>query len=111
MENGNYSILPESQGQTRATILPSVWQMYRKQDIKTRNIKKWKVLLKIDGSRIKKSIHYKQTYALVDYWNSIQFVLILSLVHKWKILQLDYVLEFSQAPVQIDFTTTSSNLR
>ena len=26
MENGNYSILPESQGQTRATILPSVWQ-------------------------------------------------------------------------------------
>ena len=83
----------------------------RKQDIKTRNIKKWKVLLKIDGSRIKKSIHYKQTYALVDYWNSIQLVLKLSLVHKWKILQLDYVLEFSQAPVQIDFTTTSSNLR
>ena len=40
MDNGNYYITPKSKVPTGSTILPEVWQMKRKQEIKTRDIKK-----------------------------------------------------------------------
>ena len=52
--NGNYSIIPKSQVSMGATILPAVCQMKQNRDIKTRDIKKYKARLNIDGSMIKK---------------------------------------------------------
>ena len=40
MNNGNFSILNRNQVQKESTILPFVWQMKIKQQIKTRNIKR-----------------------------------------------------------------------
>ena len=56
--------------------------------------------LNIYGSRIKKGIYYDRTCAPVASCNSIKLLIALLLVHKWKTVQLDYVLEFPQAPVQ-----------
>jgi hypothetical protein len=42
MENGNFSIILRYTDPKGETILPTVWQMKRKQDIKTRKIKKQK---------------------------------------------------------------------
>ena len=57
IDNGDYSIISKIQVPTGATILPAVWKMKRKQDIKTRDIKKWNMRLYIDGYRMKKGIH------------------------------------------------------
>ena len=42
---------------------------------------------------------YNQTFAPVASWNIIRLLLILVLVHSWQTKQLDYVLAFTQAPV------------
>jgi hypothetical protein len=49
-ENGHFSIISRSKLPKGATVLPAVWQMKWKRDIKTCKIKKWKARLNIDGS-------------------------------------------------------------
>ena len=51
--DGNFSVVHVSEVPEGATILPSVWQMKRKRDIKTRAVKKYKAQLNIDGSKMK----------------------------------------------------------
>ena len=98
--NGNFSIVHRSTVPEGATILPAVWQMKRKRDIKTRRVKKYKARLNIDGSRMQKGKHYDQTYAPVAKWSSIRLMLILCALHGWYSRQIDYVLAFPQAPVE-----------
>lgn len=103
-QNGNFTIVPKSQLPKGATVLPAVWQMKRKRDIRTRRVKKYKARLNIDGSRMKRNVHYdpNRVYAPVASWNSIRTLLIMSVVHGWYTKQLDYVLAFPQAPVERD---------
>jgi hypothetical protein len=42
LQNGNFTLIHRSRVLEGATILPAVWQMKRKRDIKTRRIKKYK---------------------------------------------------------------------
>ena len=100
MENGNFSIVPRSGVPRNKSILPAVWSMKRKRDIKTQQVKKWKARLNIDGSRMKPGIHYDQTYSPVVSWTSIRLLLTLAAVHNWRTTQLDYVLAYPQAPVE-----------
>ena len=100
MKNNNYSIIKRSHVPKGASILPAVWQLRRKRDIKTRKIKKYKARLNIDGSRMQKGIHYDQTYAPVASWNTIRTLLTLTAVNGWHTKQLDYVAAFPQAPVE-----------
>ena len=55
--NGNFSIISKSEVPKDAKVLPAVWQMKRKWDIKSRKLKKWKARLNIDGSRTTKGVH------------------------------------------------------
>ena len=103
MGNGNFTIMKKSKVPKGKSILPAVWQMKRKRDIRTRQIKKYKARLNIDGSRQRKGIDYDQTYAPVASWQSIRLLLTLVAVHNWHTKQLDYVLAFPQAPVERDF--------
>jgi hypothetical protein len=100
LNNGNFTIHHRSKVSEGATILPAVWQMKRKRDIRTREIKKYKARLNIDGSRMKHGQHYDQTYAPVASWNSIRTLLVMSALHGWHTKQIDYVLAFPQAPVE-----------
>ena len=100
MANGNYTIVPRSSVPKGKIILPAVWQMKRKRDIKTREIKKYKARLNLDGSRQKKGIHYDRTYAPVTSWKYIRLLLILIVKHSWHSKQIDYVLAFPQAPIE-----------
>ncbi len=99
-ENGNFTVMPRSQLPKGATVLPTVWQMKRKRNIRTRKVKKYKARLNIDGSRMQKGKHYDETYAPVVSWNSLRLLLTLTAVHGWHTRQLDYVLAFPQAPVE-----------
>ena len=97
MENGNLSIVPRSSVPRDKSILPAVWSMKRKRDIKTQKVKKWKARLNIDGSRMKHRVHYDQTYSPVVSWSSVRLLLTLAAVHGWHTTQLDYVLAYPQA--------------
>ena len=98
--NGNFSVIHISEVPKGATILPAVWQMKRKRDIRTRKVKKHKARLNIDGSRMIKGVHYDQTYAPVASWNSIRLLLTMVAIHGWHTTQLDYVQAYPQAPVE-----------
>ena len=52
--NRNYSIRKRNHVPKVSTILPCVWQMKRKRHIMTRNIKRCKARLSVDGSKMKK---------------------------------------------------------
>jgi hypothetical protein len=99
-DHDNFVIMHKSRVPTGATILPTVWQMKRKRNIRTREVKKYKARLNIDGSHMKKGIHYDETYALVVKWNSLRLILTLSALHGWHTKKLDYVLAYPQAPVE-----------
>ena len=60
---------------------------------------KWKARLNVDGYCMVHKRNYDQTYTPVASWNTIRLLLILVLVHSWHTIQLDYVLAFTQAPV------------
>ena len=46
-DNGNFSVIPRSEVPKGSSILPAVWQMKQKRDIRTRQIKKYKAWLNI----------------------------------------------------------------
>jgi hypothetical protein len=68
---GVYSIIKKSKVPQGATILPAVWALQRKQDIRTGTIKKYKACCNIDGSRMIPGEHYDLTYAPVAGWTSV----------------------------------------
>ena len=98
--DGNFSLIHRSKIPKGEKIFPGVWQMRRKRDIKTREIKKHKARLNFDGSRMEKGKHYDQTYAPVASWASIRLVLALVAANNWHTTQIDYVLAYPQAPVE-----------
>ena len=81
--NGNFTIIHRSKLPKGATLLPAVWQMKRKRDIRTRKVKKYKARLNIDGSRMQKGKHYDNTHAPVASWNSIRMLLAMVVRHNW----------------------------
>jgi Reverse transcriptase (RNA-dependent DNA polymerase). len=102
MENSNFEIIKKREVPKGATILPAIWQMKQKRDILSRQVKKWKARLNVNGSRMKKGILYNQTYAPVASWNLIQTLLVaLTVIHNWHtVVQLGSVLALPRAPVE-----------
>lgn len=100
IDQGVIELVQKSDLPKGATLLPAVWQMKRKRDIKTREVKKHKARLNIDGSRMVKHRDYDLTYAPVASWGIIKLLLALVLTLGWHTVQLDYVLAFTQAPVE-----------
>ena len=100
MKNGNYSIINKNDIPKSSTILPAVWQMKRKSDIKTRDVKKYKARLNIDGSKMRPGVHYDLTYTPVASWTSVRLLMALTTLNGWHTKQIDHVLAFPQAPVE-----------
>ena len=101
-DNGNVSIIKRNQVPKGSTILPCVWQMKNKRHIMKRKIKRWKVRLNVDGSRMKKGVHYDKVYAPVASWTSIYLLITVIVLHNWTTKKIDYVQAFSQAPAEKD---------
>ena len=98
--NGNFSKVHKSEVPDDQIVLPAVWQMRRKRDAKTGAIKKYKARLNIDGSRMRKGVHYDMTYSPVASWNSVRMLLTLTALHGWHTKQIDVVQAFAQAPIE-----------
>ena len=82
-DNGNFSIIKRNQVPKGSTILPCVCQIKRKRHIMTRNIKRSKARLNVDGSRMTKRVHYDKVYAPDASWTSIRLLLTMIVLHNW----------------------------
>ena len=58
IDNGNFSVIPQSQIPTGFRVFPGVLTLVRKRDILTREIKKYKARLAFDGSRMREGEDY-----------------------------------------------------
>jgi len=81
VKNNNFTQMKRSEFPEGATVLPAVWQMKRKRDIKSGEVKKYKARLNLDGSKMIKGKHYDLTYCPVVRWFSVRLLLALSLVN------------------------------
>lgn len=102
VNKGIYSVVKREDVPAGIKILPAVWQLRRKRDVRTSEIKKYKARCNVDGSKMIHGQHYEQTYAPVAGWTAIRLILSLVLLRNWKSVQLDYVLAFPQAPAVRD---------
>ena len=96
--NKNFTIIHKDKVPKGEHILPMVWQMRRKRDIKSRQIKKHKARLNVDGSKMIKGLHYNESYSPVASWNSVRAMLTMVAVNNWHTKQIDFVQAFPQAP-------------
>jgi hypothetical protein len=80
-------------------ILPAVWAMRRKRRIDSREVYKWKSRLNLGGHKMVKGIHYHETYSPVVAWQNIRLFLILTALNKWHTTQIDFVMAYTQAPM------------
>jgi hypothetical protein len=102
MNNGNYLIIHKNKVPEGSTILPAVWQMKRKRDIHTQEVKKYKARLNVDGSRMISGVHYDQTYSPVASWALVRLLLAVMALHGWHTTKIDFVQAYAQEPVKRD---------
>ena len=99
-EDGNFTIVHKSEVPQGQTILPAVWQMRQKRNVRTGKIKKYKAWLNSHGSWTRKGEHYDMTYSPVASWNSVRMLLSMTALHGWHTKQIDFVQAFAQAPIE-----------
>ena len=102
IDNGNFSVIPQSKVPTGFQVFPGVWTLVRKRDILTREIKKYNARLAFDGSRMRKGEDYDKTYSPVALWMSIHLLLTFVVAFGWQTQQVDYVAAYTQAPIDRD---------
>ena len=88
--NGNFSLVKRNLVPKDKTILKAVWQMRRKRDIRTREIKKYMARLNIDGSRMIHGVNYNETYAPVAQWTTIIILLVMGWYWGYIIKMMDF---------------------
>jgi Reverse transcriptase (RNA-dependent DNA polymerase) len=101
-ERDNWRVVGRSQVPLDHKILPSVWAMRRTRDLTTGEVVKWKARLNVDGSKQQKGIDFDETFSPVASWATIRLILVLAVINKWFVHQLDFVQAFPQAPVEQD---------
>jgi hypothetical protein len=102
IENHNWELIPREYVPKGITVLPSIWSMKRKRDIKTQQVYKHKARLNVHGGKQVYGKNYFETYAPVVTWFSICLVLVLSIINKWYTRQVNFVLAYTQADIEFD---------
>jgi hypothetical protein len=82
----NWELMHKSKVPDGAIVLPGVWSMKRKR--------------RIDGSKQIYGKHSDETYSPVVTWPATSFFLVQALINKWYTKQIDFVLAYTQAPIE-----------
>jgi hypothetical protein len=102
IENKHWELVPRESVPRGVDVLPSVWSMKRKRDIKTQRVYKHKARLNVHGGKQEFGENYFETYAPVVTWFSIRLLLVLSILNNWHTRQVDFVLAYPQADIEFD---------
>ena len=82
-------------------VFDSVWAMRRKRNILTNKVYKHKARLNIHGGQQEFAINFFDTYSPVVNWFAIRILLIDAVLFKWHTRQIDFVLAYLQADIEI----------
>jgi hypothetical protein len=102
IENKHWELIPREAVPKGVKVLPSVWSMKQKRDIKTQQVYKHKARLNVHGGKQVYGENYFKTYAPVVTWFSIRLLLVLSILNNWHTRQVDFVLAYTQADIEFD---------
>ena len=101
IDHKHWQLIPRSEVPKEQKVLPSVWSMKRKRDIKTQEVYKWKARLNVHGGKQTHGVNYWETFAPVVTWITIRLLLVLTVLNNWKSRQIDFVLAYPQADIQV----------
>jgi hypothetical protein len=83
-------------------VLPSVWSVHCKHNLTTGAISKHKACLSIHKGKQKYGVNYYDTYAPVVTWFAVRLLLVFGLLFGWSLRQVDFVMAYPQAPIEMD---------
>ena len=74
--------------------------MCRKQDLVTDQVTKYIAWLNLHSGKQKLGVNYFKTYAPVATCMAIPFLLIVAILNHWFLRQVDFVMAYTQAPIE-----------
>ena len=100
-DTGVWKLVKKTEMPKDAKLIRLIWSFKRKRNPLGQLIKH-KARLCVHGGMQRKGIDYWHTYAPVVNWSTVKMVLLLTTLAGWHSRQIDYVLAFSQAPIDAD---------
>jgi len=102
IDNKNWELVDKSSIPKGDKVLDAVWALRRKRDLKTNKISRYKARLNVNGSQQVYGLHYFETFSPVVSWITVRLFLLLSILHSWQTVQVDFVQAYLQAPIERD---------
>ena len=102
VENKNWQLIRRDEVPPDTEVVPSVWALRRKRNLITNEITKYKARLNLHGGKQIYGINYYETYAPVVTWFAIRLLLIIVLILGLASKQIDFVMAYPQAPIEMD---------
>jgi hypothetical protein len=76
--------------------------MRRKRNLITNEIKSHKARLNLHGGKQVYGVNYFETYAPVVTWFAIRLMIIVAIISRRSLRQIDFVMAYTQAPIETD---------
>lgn len=102
MDNEHWELVDRDTVPEGVEVIPSVWSMKRKRDLVSNIITKYKARLNLHGGKQEYGVNFFETYAPVVTWTAIRLCLILAIINSWHLRQIDFVMAYPQAPIEMD---------
>ncbi len=102
VDSNNWTLKKRDEVPDDAQIVPSVWSMQHKHNLKTNQFKSLKARLNLHGRKQVYGMNYFKTYAPVVTWFAIRLMIIFGIIFGWALRQVDFVMAYPQAPIKMD---------
>ncbi len=102
IEKKHWVLIKECKVAKDADIIPAIWSMCGKCNLTTNVITKYKARFSIYGGKQVYGMNYYKTYTPVVTRYAICLIITFSILFRLSLCQVDFVLAYTQAPVEID---------
>jgi hypothetical protein len=102
VDNDHWKLIPHTEVSEGTEVVPSVWAIHRKRDLKTGKVTKLKARLNLYGGKQEFGTNYYETYAPVVTWFAIRLLIVYGILFDWALRQVDFVMAYPQAPIKMD---------
>ncbi len=76
--------------------------MHRRRNLTTNKITKYKARLIINGDKYEYMLNYYETYVPIVTWFARCLVIVFAILFGWALHQIDFLLAYTQAPIEVD---------
>jgi hypothetical protein len=102
IDNDHWKLIPSTKVPEGTEVIPLVWAMQRKQDLRTGRVTKHKARLNLHSGKQEFGTNYYKTYAPVVTWFAIRLLIVFGILFNWALRQVDFVMAYPQAPIKMD---------